>query len=110
MKIYYAHPIGSYGTFQEKTDLKRLVAWLGESCQIINPSDSSIQKDFDNWKKTKSKEDHDMRFFKALIKECDGLVFRGDTQGVRYEKAKAKEFDLPIFDLSDLDIIEGAKK
>ena len=102
MKIYYAHPIGIYHTDQEKKDLK-LIAELVIDCIIINPSDQKIADDFEQWKKTKSKSDHDMRFFKDIIKRCDGVCFRGNTQGVKYEVAKAIEFDIPTFDLTILD-------
>lgn len=111
-KIYYAHPIESYGTNIEKEDLKKISEFMDEifekkeEIEIVNPSDKEIQEKFEKWKKEeKTEEDHDMRFFKKIVEGCDGMVFRGGTPGVKYEINKAKEFDLPIIDI--LDIYEG---
>ena len=105
VKIYYAHPIPTYGSDMEKRDIKFIKSFI-LGAEVINPSDSKIQKQFESWKKKeKTEEDHDMRFFKKLIEQCDGLIFRGNTSGVRYEIAKANEFGIPI-----MDIEEGLRK
>lgn len=102
VRIYYAHPISTYGSEQEKADIKDIQAMSDETTEIVvvNPSSPSVQEAFEYWKKnTKKKDDHDMRFFKLEVAKCDGLIFRGDTSGVKYEVAKAKELDLPIMEL-----------
>lgn len=104
MKIYYAHPIKTYGSKIEKDDIEKIRNFMSdvEGVEIINPSDEKIQKEYDEWKKTKSPEDHAMRFFKQVISDCDGLIFRGETSGVKYEIKKAMEFDIPVMDVTEL--------
>src|SRR5574344_1324733 len=85
--IYYAHPLESYGSSQETSDIEFINKFLDliikdmnfdYGVEIINPGTKEIQKKFNDWKETeKTEEDHDMRFFKKIIEKCDGLVFRG---------------------------------
>ena len=104
MKIYYAHPIKTYGSKTEENDIKKISDFMSDvdGVEIINPSDKKLQDEYENWKKSKSPEDHDMRFFKHIISECDGLIFRGETSGVKYEIKKAIEFGLPVMDVKEL--------
>ena len=104
MKIYYAHPIKTYGSKTESDDIAKIKEFMSdiEDVEIINPSDKEIQKEYDEWKETKSPEDHAMRFFKQIISDCDGLIFRGETSGVKYEIKKAIEFGIPVMDVSEL--------
>lgn len=92
---YYAHPIDTYYTSQEENDLKFISSLFDDfNIEIVNPSDKNVQENFDNWKKTKSPDEHDMRFFKNIIKRCDVLFYRGNTNGVKYEIKKAKELGM----------------
>jgi chromosomal replication initiation ATPase DnaA len=107
MKVYFAHPISMYNTKQERELVKKIKEFCQQNAggdfefEIVNPA--NLNHEFEAWKKTKPKEDHDMRFFKQIISECDAAFFVGSTNGVRYELRKAEEFGIPTFDAEFID-------
>lgn len=107
LRIYFAHPIGTYGTARESSSLNRIRSSFGSDddveLEIVNPGDPSVQKRYEKWLKEGMKpDDHKMRFFKDLVLSCDGVVYYGDTPGVRYELDKAREEEIPVIDVSKL--------
>ncbi len=73
------------------------------SVEVVNPGSAEIQSQYREWLKSGMQpDDHRMRFFKSLVLECDGIAFRGDTPGVRYEVSKAREAGMPIVQVDRL--------
>ena len=105
-KIYYAHPVGTYGSLQERRDLGRIARAFeedGVEVEVVNPGDPQVQRDYKAWLKDgMGPDDHEMRFFKALVLGCDGIAYRGETPGVRYEVSKAREAGIPIVQVDRL--------
>ena len=105
LKIYFAHAMSLYGTQEEKALIEKIKAFCreeaGEDFEIINPA--SLQKEYNDWLKNKrGKNEHAMRFFKAIVQDCDAVFFQGKTPGVAYECRKAQEVGIPTFDLASI--------
>lgn len=106
IKVYFAHPMELYGTAEESELLKRIKKFCYNEdsdlkVEIINPAD--LQDDFKIWKEHNVKKEHDMRFFKRIVQGCDAVFYFGDTPGVAYEIKKAREAEIPTFDLASID-------
>lgn len=98
--------MGIYGSVQEKRDVERIRSSFSDDdteVEVVNPGSPEIQERYREWLKSgMSPDDHKMRFFKSLVLECDGIAYRGDTPGVRYEVSKAREADIPIVQVDRL--------
>lgn len=98
-KIYYAHPISTYGSIIETKDIETL-SNLGLS--VLNPNNAEIQEEYQEIKKKDG--ENPMNLFKNLINQCDCFCFRGlpDSSipsGIAFELEYAKELGLPIIEL-----------
>ena len=82
-KIYYAHPLDTYGLPEEDKD----VEFLEKKGIIVNPSD--IELDCSN----------KMIVYIYIIKDCDTVYYRGTTAGVAFEVLCALAFGKPVFSL-----------
>lgn len=104
IKVYFAHPIRLYGTHEEEELISKIENFCkAEGCdeiELINPI--SLQAEYERWLKTKSKDEHAMRFFKKIVQGCDVVFFFGNTPGVAYEIKKAKEVEIPVIDLESI--------
>jgi hypothetical protein len=100
-KVYYSHPMPSYGTEKEKDDIRRIEGKFGR-VQIINPADTKPQHltNFNN----------EMEFFFKQIDKCNAVVFRrfGNiiTSGVGKEINYALGKGKAVFEITD----KGFKK
>jgi hypothetical protein len=100
-KVYYSHPVPSYGTEKEKNDIYRIEGKFGR-VQIINPADTKPQHltNFNN----------EMEFFFKQIDKCNAVVFRrfGNiiTSGVGKEINYALGKGKAVFEITD----KGFKK
>ena len=100
-KVYYSHPVPSYGTEKEKDDIGRIEGKFGR-VQIINPADTKPQHltNFNN----------EMEFFFKQIDKCNAVVFRrfGNiiTSGVGKEINYALGKGKAVFEITD----KGFKK
>jgi hypothetical protein len=100
-KVYYSHPMPSYGTEKEKNDIYRIEGKFGR-VQIINPADTKPQHltNFNN----------EMEFFFKQIDKCNAVVFRrfGNiiTSGVGKEINYALGKGKAVFEITD----KGFKK
>lgn len=106
IKVYFAHPMELYGTAEEAELLKRIEKFCCDAdsdleVEIVNPAD--LQNEFETWKKDNAGKEHDMRFFKRIVRGCDAVFYFGDSPGVAYEVKKAREAEIPTFDLTSID-------
>jgi len=100
-KVYYSHPMPSYGTEKEKDGIYRIEGKFGR-VQIINPADTKPQ-DLSNFT-------DEMEFFFKQIDECDAVMFRrlgnvitsGIGEEINYALGKGKA----VFEITD----KGFKK
>jgi len=71
MKIYYAHFVGIYNTYQEKRDLD-IINKLFINSGIINPNSEIHELEY---------RKSGMNYFENLMKDCDLVMFRGCING-----------------------------
>lgn len=64
MKVFYSHPINTYGSLWEKHDIAFLEL-LG--LEVVNPADENARS---------------MQYFCNLVQECDCLAFRSFQDGM----------------------------
>jgi len=98
MKVYYAHPISTYGTQSERRDLSRIKKAYPKA-DIINPGDPDVQEDYEGWL-AENAEANPMHFFKNIVRQANIVVYTGKTPGVKYEIKKAKEAGIPVIELT----------
>ena len=65
IKVYYAHPVTLYGTTQEKMDI---VTLEDMDFEVVNPNAPEHDKGY---------RERGMDYFEDLVRECDGIAFRG---------------------------------
>ncbi len=87
MKVYYAHPIGLYGTLMEAKDLAYLKCM---GFDVINPATLEYNGD--------------MQKYIDIVKTCGAVFFRSFNDdkigsGVALELETAREMNLPIFEI-----------
>ena len=92
LKIYYAHPVSTYGTKQEARDLETLQL-LG--VEVLNPNGGNHDKEYKR---------QGMSYFTRIISDCDGLAFRGYADGaipagVAQEIVAAQAAEKIVFEL-----------
>lgn len=106
IKVYFAHPMELYGTAEEAELSKRIEKFCCNEdsdleVEIINPAD--LQDEFKAWKEDNAGKEHDMRFFKRIVQGCDAVFHFGNSPGVAYEIKKAREAEIPTFDVAQID-------
>jgi Leu/Phe-tRNA-protein transferase len=102
MKVYYAHFMGIYDTFQEERDLTTL-SLLG--FEIVNPNTRETSDKFN--KLLKSGIEYSVAFdmiFNQMVRECEIFAFRATpdnkiTSGVVMELVEAKKNNKIIIEL-----------
>lgn len=105
MKVYYAHCIGLYDTFQEIRDINTL---LGLKLEIVNPNNPETDKKYKELlKSVNTNEGYNQVFdsiFNSKIDICDVFAFRSlpdgrISAGVARELKYAKETGKIIIEL-----------
>ncbi len=92
-RVYYAHPLETYGSGIERTDTATLLA-LG--LNVFNPNNTVSEVLYLRRK--------DFNVFLEMVAQCDALAFRahpdgGIPAGVAKEVAYAMAIQLPIIEL-----------
>jgi hypothetical protein len=72
-RLYFGHPINSYGTDIEKK-LLRYISIMFRGWEIENPNQELHQKKYEQWKK-KTGNGMDDYFLKRVLPNCQGGVF-----------------------------------
>lgn len=91
-KIYYAHPITTYGMTIEWMDVE-LLKNLG--FEVVNPNTPELDTAY---------KERGMGVFLELVRQCDALAFRGFSDGkipagVHKEAVEAIMNGLPVFEM-----------
>ena len=99
MRIYYAHPMNTYGSAIEKEDIETL-AKLGFT--VLNPSDEYFQNSFLKYKQ--ENPNNYFQYFSDLVSTCQALAFRAFPgnligAGIAAEIKIAEKLGLPIVQL-----------
>lgn len=77
-KLYFGHPVNTYGTDLEKQLLARIQE-IFPSCDVVNPSDESHCKEYERWAKEKG---NGMNYFlDKVVPSCQGGVFLAFRNG-----------------------------
>jgi len=93
-KVYYAHPMSTYGTQQEADDIK-LLKYL--KFRVLNPNEPKHQIQCKN-------RANQMEYFLDLVSLCDAVAFRAFQDGmigagVAKEIKRAKSESKPVIEL-----------
>lgn len=112
-RVYFAHCMADYGNAREQMALG-LIAEKFPGWEIVNPSDQAISNEFNKWRYSSiHNETHPMEFWTDIVRTCDALVFlfNGSSRdnltigaGVAQEALSAHVLDLPVFEISIVDL------
>ena len=72
MRVYYAHPMTTYGSEQEQADLELIRVVFGPDAEIINPNHPDHQAGC---------KILGMTYFTEIVKLCDAVVGRSFEDG-----------------------------
>ncbi len=83
---YYAHPMGTYGSDEEASDIAEIQS---QGYEVINPNDPALA------------ESEGMEPFLELVRGADVVFSRGETSGVNYEVHEAEKHDIPVIEMHE---------
>ena len=94
MRVFYSHPMKTYGSAAERRDVS-LIAARFPGCEVVDPSVL----------KTSPEPGRETEFYLALVDSCDCLVFSRHygnvTEGVKPEVDHALSTGKQVFELRD---------
>jgi hypothetical protein len=94
MRVFYSHPLKTYGSAAEKRDAS-LIAGRFPGCEVVDPSVL----------KTRPEPGRETEFYLGLVDSCDFLVFSRHygnvTEGVKPEVDHALSAGKQVFELRE---------
>lgn len=113
VKIYFAHPINTYGTDIEIEAINTITYFLNykvknefgsdTKIEIVNPGSNKLQSEFSKYRE-ENPNDY-MPYFKNLVRECAYFVYlpfedQKIGAGIGYEAIVAHNNNIPIYRIS----------
>lgn len=79
LKVYFAHPVTSYGTQAEADVIEAIVKWIGHDTVVVNPNTEEHQRNYRNrvaeQLATNFHSANPFSYFSELARTCNFCVF-----------------------------------